>query len=318
MIVAFRARTKRQGRIIRGRIITGLSPGSCRFLGSCRLALRRSSVAWIVPSWAPCCYNCPMKKKAAAWGLSIALLVLSLCLFGIYWPIGKKEMPPEGYSAFRDDALARRYCPVFESPSSFGPIVALYYRAARDGEGKIHIAYHPVWERESNSGAGMGPLFSRTVYTGGLSLQRAMFGKGDVESIGVTIDADGKVVVLEYETAKDYDPEAFSVKHLPVKEEGKIDLPLRFRVVSWNHLFAWDGNEASAMTSALMARPDAGRGLGTEDVFTAEGFGLPGTRSVPFGYFTEKLWSDYAMWKNPETILRKNRSHFLWERGLAR
>ena len=259
-----------------------------------------------------------MKKKAAVWGLSIVAVVLSLCSLCIYWPIGKKETPPEGYTALRDDDLARRYCPVFETPSSFGPIVAIYYRAARDGAGKLLIAYHPVWQREINTNAGWGPFFSRTIYTGGLSLQRAMFGKGDVESIGVTIDAAGEVVGLEYETAKDYRPGSFSVTHLPIKEEVKVSLPLRFRIVSWNHLFSRNVNETSAMASAVITGTDVGREAETRDIFAAEGLDVPGARSVPFGYFSAKLWSEYAMWKNPETILRKNRSHFIWERGIAR
>jgi hypothetical protein len=259
-----------------------------------------------------------MKKKAAVWGLSIALLVLVICVFCVFWPTGKKQALPEGYTALRDDALARRYCPVFETSPDFGPIVAIYYRAARDGAGKLHVAYHPVWERETNNSSGLGPFLSRTIYTGGLSLQRAMFGKGDVESIGVTIDREGEIAGLEYEMAKDYDPSAFSVKHLPVKEEGRVGLPLRFRIVSWNHLFSRLGNDAAAAALAGIAGTGAGREPETYEVFAPAGIEVPDAGSVPFGYFTEKLWSEYAMWKNPETILRKDRSHFVWERGTAR
>lgn len=227
-------------------------------------------------------------------------------------------MPPESFAPFQDDDLALRYCPVFESPSSFGPIVAVYYRAARDKDDNLHIAYHPVWKRERNDNSGFGPFLSRVIYTGGISLQRAMFGKGDVESIGVTIDAEGEVVGLEYETAEDYRPDSFSVTHLPIKEEGKVDLPLRFRIVSWNHLFVRKGNEASAKVLIGITGTEAGREPDAQEIFSAEGTDVAGTKSVPFGYFSAKLWSDYAMWKNPETILRKNRSHFIWERGAVR
>ena len=227
-------------------------------------------------------------------------------------------MPPDGYTALRDDVLARRYCPVFESPSSFGPIVAIYYRAARDGAGNLHVAYHPVWKRELNNSSGLGPFLSRAIYTGGLSLQRAMFGKGDVESIGVTIDQVGEIAGLEYETAKDYDPEAFSVKHLPVKEEGQVSLPLRFRIVSWNHLFIRIGSEAASAILAGTAGTGAAREPEAYEVFAAEGSVVPDVRAVPFRYFSERLWSEYAMWKNPETILRKDRAHFVWERGTVR
>jgi len=278
---------------------------------------RRRSASRIVPSRAWPCYNCLMKKKAAVWVLSIASLVLVVCVLCVFWPTGKKQALPEGYTALRDDALARRYCPVFETSPDFGPIVAILYRAARDGAGKLYIAYHPIWKMETNNSSGLGPFLSRTIYTGGLSLQRAMFGKGDVESIGVTID-QGEIAGLEYETAKDYDPSAFSVQHLPVKEEGRVDLPLRFRIVSWNHLFSRLGTDASAAALAGIAGAGAGRESGKSEVFAPEGIEVPGARSVPFGYFTEKLWSEYAMWKNPETILRKDRSHFIWERGAAR
>lgn len=259
-----------------------------------------------------------MKKKAAVRGLSIATLILAICVGCVFWPTGRKEAPPGGYAALRDDALALRYCPVFETSPSFGPIVAIYYRAARDAIGNLHIAYHPVWKTETNNGSGWGPFLSRTVYTGGLSLQRAMFGKGDVESIGVMIDQEGEVAGLEYETAKDYDPTAFSVKHLRIKEEGRVGLPLRFRIVSWNHLFTRSGNEASAASLAGTAGTEAGRAPEAYEVFAPEGLEVPSARSVPFGYFTEKLWSDYAMWKNPETILRKDRAHFVWERCAVR
>lgn len=259
-----------------------------------------------------------MKKKAAVRALSIAALVISLILFALYWPIGVKETPPEDYIPFQEDDLALRYCPVFESPSSFEPVVAIYYRAARDREGNIHMAFHPVWKREINRYSGWGAFLSRSIYTGGLSLQRIMFGKGDVESIGVTIDPQGDVVVLEYETAKDYHPDSFSVTHFPIREEGKVSLPLRFRVISWNHLFSRKGNEASAKIMAGITGTEAGTMPETYETFDAEGADVPSARSVPFGYFSAKLWSDYAMWKNPETILRKNRSHFVWERGTTR
>lgn len=271
-----------------------------------------------VPSGALHCYNCAMKKKALAWSLSIAAMLLILFLFTFYWPTGKREMPPEGYTAFQDDVLALRYCPVFESSPSYGPIMAIYYRAARDGAGNLHIAYHPVWKEESNRSAGWGPFLSRTIYTGGLSLQRIMFGKGDVESIGVTIDAEGDISGLEYETTKDYDPRSFSVTHLPVKVAAPIGLPLHFRIASWNHLFVRLGNESAETDIPSIEGTEVGRDQDDREIFAAEGADVLDARSVPFGYFSAELWSDYAMWKNPETILRKNRSHFVWERGVVR
>ena len=229
------------------------------------------------------------KKLATVSGI-IVLAAALVCV--VYFPAGKTEAPPAGYTPLRDDELAARYLPVFDCPDKFGPILAVYYRAAVDGAGLLHVAYHPVWAGERNEEKAWGPFLSRWLYTGGLSLQRAMFGKGDVESVGLVISpVDGSVTQVDYETAADYDPASFGVKHAAVSEKGPFSLPLRFEVVSWNHLFSL-GKESRASPEGR----DAG---------------------APLYYFTPELWANYAMWKNPETILRKDRAHFVWERGVA-
>jgi hypothetical protein len=238
--------------------------------------------------------------------LALAFLVAAAILFASYWPTGKAMAPPAGFTPLRDDALAARYCPEFVSEPAFGPIIAVYYRAARDAEGTLHIAYHPAWAREVNKGRGFGPFLSRTVYTGGLSLQRAIFGKGDIESIAIAVDGAGQVVRVEYETAKDYDPAAFSVTHAALSEGGPFDLPLRFRVVSWNHLFA---------------RMSAGDPVPPSDLVWSAGAATTGRanptgQAAPLAWFSPALWKEWAMWKNPETVIRKDRAHFAWERGV--
>lgn len=234
-----------------------------------------------------------MKKSARRWILIVifTLFILSLCLI-VFYPKGKKESPPSGYTFIRDETMAALYLPSFDCPPEYGPILAVYYRAAKDESGKIHIAYHPLWVRERNDTKSWGAFLSRWLYTGGLSLQRAMFGQGDIETIGLTIDpTDGTIVGIDYETAADYDPRNFSVKHLSVIKTGRFKAPLRFSVVSWNHLFRLE-EEAPASLDAP-ASP------------------------LPLAYFTPELWSKYAIWKNPETLLRKDRAHFDWERGVA-
>jgi len=222
----------------------------------------------------------------------LALVVFAAALS--FFPSGKKGSPPEGYAPFRDDALAARYRPVFDCPEAYGPILAVYYRAARETgvareTGLIHIAYHPVWARERNGAAGLKPFLSRALYTGGLSLQRAMFGKGDVESVALTIDpASGSVLEIRYETARAYSPGDFSVSHENIVESHpEAGRPL-FAVLSWNHLFRLKGAASEARAAAERA---------------------------PLEYFSEKLWREYEMWKNPETLLKKNRAHFAWERA---
>ena len=235
-----------------------------------------------------------MKKSAmlvTIFGVVFALVFLFFLV--AQYPKGKKETPPSGYTFLRDDMLAAACEPVFDCPQEFGPILAVYYRAARDKSGVTYIAYHPVWAREWNETKAFGPFLSRFLYTGGLSLQRVMYGIGDIESVGLSIDtASGKPIGVDYETAAEYDPSSFSVKHLKVSKKGPFSLPLHFRVVSWNHLFTLD-EEARASP------------------------GKPDPR-IPLSYFTPELWAKYAMWKNPETLLYKNRAHFIWERGDSR
>jgi len=164
------------------------------------------------------------------------------------------------------------------------------YRASRDENGNTHIAYHPVWEHETNPAPGLMPLLSRMLYTGGLRIQRTMFGKGDVEVVGFVIDPKGTIVKIDYETAKDYDPKKFGVTHSDVSVKGKFFPPVAFRVVSWNHLFD------------LLKPGSGGPGPDEADVKPAP------------SYFTRQLWEEYGMFKRRETRLKKNRAHYLYER----
>ena len=230
--------------------------------------------------------------KTMKFGLgALACLALLACAV-VLIPTGGKEVPPAGYTPIRDDALAAAYLPGFDCPSEFGPIPAVYYRASRDASGLLYIAYHPVWAREWNDAKAWGPALSRILYTGGLSLQRAMYGKGDIESVGLMIDqAKREILEVDFETAANYNPSSFGVSHLKVVRKGPFAQPLRFKVVSWNHLFTLEEGGGVA-PAAAMATP-------------------------PLSYFTPELWNGYAMWKNPETLLRKDRAHFAWERGSA-
>lgn len=228
------------------------------------------------------------RKPGLIAGGVLATLALAV-LFLYFMPTGAPEAPPAYYRPVRDDGLAARYAPdIFCSPE-FGSLLALYYRAAVDERtALVHIAYHPLWRYERNDAQGPMPFLSRTLYTGGLSLQRLMFGKGDVESLALTVDPlSGAVVALEYETARDYDPAAFSVTHEPLREEGVFSAPLSFEVISWNHLF----RRVNASGSAAAV--------------------------LPVQYFTDKAWREYRMVKNPRTRIQKDRAHFVWERVSA-
>ena len=219
----------------------------------------------------------------------IDILLVYVIVFQVAFPqLAQKEWPTQGWTPIKDDALAARFAPEFRCPSEFGPVAALYYRAALDAEGRIHIAYHPVWERERNDTKSFMAFLSRALYTGGLSLQRIMFGMKDIESVALTLDGEREhILEAIYETARDYDPRAFGVKHEKKTASGPFELPLRFEVISWNHLF-----ELSAQRGDEAARLEP-------------------------EYFSPELWKAFGMWKNPETALKKNRAHFEWERVAA-
>lgn len=236
-----------------------------------------------------------MKTKA-----KVALYIACACLvvlvaFLIFAPSGPRRASASGYASLRDDGLAARYRPSFDCPEEFGPILSVYYRAAKDEAGLIHIAYHPLWARERNAAPGFSPFLSRSLYTGGLSLQRLMYGKGDIESIALTVDpSTGTITRVEYETAQDYSPSKFSVTHKAVVAEGPLSAPPRFSVVSWNHLFALEKPESSPgpKDGAAESQP-------------------------PLSYFSDALWREYSMQKAWETRLRKDRAHFSWEEAAA-
>ena len=234
-----------------------------------------------------------MKKthRKIIW-FALAACALSLVAFMLFSPSGPKRAPSEGYTPLRDDALAARYRPLIDCPPEFGSLLALYYRAAKDSGGLVHIAYHPLWAREVNNAPGFSPFLSRSLYTGGLSLQRLMYGKGDIESIALTLDpASGELRHVDYETAEGYSPSQFSVTHKAVGVAGPFALPLRFRVVSWNHPFSLD--------------KDAPAPAGQEGA------------DAPLVYFGPSLWREDSMMKDPNTRIRKDRAHFEWEEKAA-
>lgn len=141
----------------------------------------------------------------------IALVVIAA---GLYWfthratSVNSTDAP--GFKPLRDDALAQKYRPYLLA-SEFGKPQALYYRASRSGE-KLYITYHYVWDREVNNAEGWKPWLSRNLYTGGLALQRTMFGKGDIEMVSLVLD-DAQVIA---------DPDELNV--LPLVDAENINV----------------------------------------------------------------------------------------------
>lgn len=216
--------------------------------------------------------------------LVIVLIIASVIAFWVLRPIRETNFQITGYTPLRDDAVAAKYAPVILPHPLHGSATRLLYRMAKNSAGETLIAYHAFYADEHNTHSGFGARMSRLIYTGGLNLKNIMFGPADLELIEVTLDRQGKPVMVWYEDAENYNPAAFSVRHSP-KSVKNPALPLCFRVPTWNHMFALE-TPAACMGHKAM-KPE---------------------------YFNEADWNHYRMVKKTEAILRRNRTHRDYER----
>jgi hypothetical protein len=190
------------------------------------------------------------------------------------------------------DALVKRFAPVLAQTAEIpAPPEKMLYRAAiADGGRTLLLAYHIVWPYEQDPRPGFWPAVTRLYYTGGLKLQRVIYGPGDVEVLVLTIDlATAKIVRVNYETAT-YDAKG-GVVHVPLQVES-ADLPgyepLFFRVISWNHLFKLESVPPAATDQVIRLEPQP---------------------------FSDQLWSYYRMTKKAQGPLSLDRDHPAWEDG---
>ena len=218
---------------------------------------------------------------------SVLAAVALLVLLNRTTQVNSMEVPE--FTPFQDDLMAKKYAPQVLSSEQYSNPVALLYRASRHDTGSTHITYHFVWDKEENTGSGWKPFLNRWIYTGGLGLQRTMFGKGDIERVSLVINQSGGVTQVNFETAENYSDSDFGVRHKTVVLEGTFKIPFLFEVVSWNHLFKWVDKERS---TTLKAAPV---------VLTPS-------------YFTQALWQEFEMVKAKEKPLSKSRAHQLYER----
>lgn len=215
--------------------------------------------------------------------MRIRILLLSIPVFALLVPalviplsLQENSADVAGFSPIRDDSVARDFAPLID-PGGYEPPEEILYRMSQDERGRVHIAYFVIWPSEKNDGSGMGAFLSRILYTGGLSLQKLMFGPGDVEVITLVLEPVGlpdharmnasdsaairqhseqwgyrnssarwRLAHLTFETARNYDPSEFGVNHETISLElsgMQVALPLRFRVMSWNHMFQWISSE---------------------------------------------------------------------------
>jgi len=215
----------------------------------------------------------------------ILLLTFSFC--STVKVIDKNADTIPDFTPVKDDELAKRYAPILESGSEHGDPYGLYYRASKDSEGNTLITYHYFWEKEENTGSGVGPFFSRNIYTGGLKLQKSMFGKGDIELVSLIIDKAGKIQQVEYETAENYDPNKFGVKHKHMERKGIHKEPVLFKVISWNHLFDYIADNSGNASNTIRLTPV---------------------------YFNQQLWEEFGMVKEKESFFSRSRAHKPYEK----
>ena len=220
--------------------------------------------------------------------IALGLLVVAALVVILNSTTQENSMDVPAFTPVRDDAMAAKFAPQILQSAPYGNPEALLYRASKHDSGDIHITYHYVWEKEENTGPGWKPFLSRWLYTGGLGLQRVMFGKKDIERVSLVVAPSGDVTQLSFETAESYSDSDFGVKHRTVTQDGRFKGPLLFEVMSWNHLFR-----------QIETGKNAGEGAAV--------------KLVP-SYFTETLWQDYTMVKAKETRLSRNRAHQLYER----
>lgn len=229
-------------------------------------------------------------KKLSHKGLRIVvslLIVLGVITFWVLRPLTETPMTTGEFTPLRDDALAAKFTPRFYPHALYGAPTRLFYRMAVNRDGNVHIAYHPFYPHEENPHEGTGATLSRIIYTGGLHIKDIMFGPADIELVEVVLDTSGRPVELSYEDAGDYNPKAFSVRHV-VKLVKKPEPPFCFTTSSWNHMFA-------------LAKGDLCRSV----------------QGPAPEYFTDADWQKFRMVKKTEAMLRRNRMHRIYERVAA-
>ena len=191
-----------------------------------------------------------------------------------------QEEPGE-FQMVKDDELAQRYCPVIVQGEGIEPEPsAIYYRMASQGE-RIFIAYHIVWAYEKGEGKGFEKLWNKLFYTGGLKLQKVIFGPGDVEAIEIVIDREKRDMLrLRYERAGHQGVEKTA------EELRGIEKPY-LEVTTWNHMFELISPEETSGKRVYSLKPE---------------------------YFTEELWRYYKITKKHKHLLSQPRAHFSWEK----
>ena len=223
------------------------------------------------------------KSRAVSLGLTAVLFVLAVNL------MAPAQWPPEktAIKHLQDDTLARKYCPVIVQDKDIEPEVShIYYRMGED-ESRILIAYHVTWPYEKDESKGIAGAWDKLFYTGGLKLQKKIFGPEDNEVIELAIDKKtGNIIRLRYESAQVSKTEKKVKQNHMGTEETSAELPLYFETITWNHMFAH-------------IKPDQVSG---KQVY-----------KIAPEYFTQERWGYYQMSKKHQTLLSQDRAYYNWE-----
>jgi len=143
----------------------------------------------------------------------ILAIILIVMLFVANLPTNHNSKDLGDYTLIKNDNLASEFAPQILNDNDFGKPLDILYRAAMDSEGNTYIAYHLLWAEEKNNTKGLLPFLNRTLYTGGLKIQQKMYGQCDIEVIEIKLDKQKNIMGIKYETASEYNPKNFSVKH---------------------------------------------------------------------------------------------------------
>jgi hypothetical protein len=223
--------------------------------------------------------------------LSVVLLLFCIGILFLSLRTTKiNDMNPGGFTPLSHDELAKKHVPRVLASSVEELPVQLFYRACMENSsGNIFIFYHFFWEKEENKTSGFFPFLSRSLYTGGLGLQKIIFGVGDIELVVIELNSKGDILGVEYETGENYAPGHFSVKHKTMRLSKNLEPPFYFRVATWNHLFDFipHRDKETEVLETVLIEPK---------------------------YFSDDEWKKYTMVKEKETFFKRSRAHKPCER----
>jgi len=215
-------------------------------------------------------------------------LILCLCALGLGMMAAYRWEDEKGRLAhFKDQALAEKYCPVIVQADRIKPEPShIYYRMARD-ESRIFIAYHVAWPYEKDETRGWVAAWNKMFYTGGLKLQKKIFGPEDIEVVELVVDRQtGKITRIRYESAE-LAQKGKKVKQNHIgKEADGAEPPVYFETITWNHMFTLTSKDHLDGKKLFRLAPE---------------------------YFTAEQWDYYKMSKKHQTLLSQDRAYFNWE-----